>query len=512
MSKRTRTLLISAVALVVLGALLATLLLLPNASANGDGGTTTTAAPDTTVVLVDKPDKVTVSSVTVALEDETFTIAPDKNGDLVVKGYEDLPQSSTTYDTLASALLSFGAYRMISDSPEHPEDFGFDAEKGGFASLSVTYSDDTSFAFELGDLSPSGEGFYLRKADSSAIYLIDTNFVYTVAAKSTYYLSTTPFTAPIAKEKDEEVVVRDVTMWGSVRSGELSFQISTDVVEDGQQAQILTGFYVTKPYLRNLKSGTNMLSSSSYYGFTASDVVKVHPTAADLKAYGLDNPYSACTAHVSVKKTTETKDPETGKSKTSISFHDTFEYTVKLGKETEDGDRYAVAYHEDEMIPLLYTVSPSSLVWAETQYDDIADELLFFTYIYQVEKMTVKMDGVSTAFDLTHNTEAENRDDQLTVISNGKKYPTADFRTLYTELMQITRKHPTTDKPTGEPLLSIDIVTNTSIAHTGWIKLYRHSAGQYAVLHDTGELYLVDAKDVEGFMATYRKFLNGESI
>lgn len=511
MSKRTRTLLISAIALVALGALLAVLLLLPDVG-DGGGATTTTTANDPTVVLVDKAKDVTVSSVTVKLENETFTVAANKDGDLAVQGYEDLPQYPTAYESLADALLSFGAYRLIQDNPAHPEDFGFDTDKGGFASLEVTYSDNTTFAFELGDLSPSGEGYYLRKADSSAVYLIDTDFVYTVAADSTYYLSTTPFTAPSATESNEEVVVRDVTLTGSVRPSTLSFQISTDVVEKGQQAQVLSGFYVTKPYLRNLKSGTNMLSSSSYYGFAASGIAKVRPTAADLAKYGLNDPYSACVANVSVKKTTETTDKDTGEKTTTISFHNTFEYTVKLGKETENGDRYAVAYMDGEMVPLLYTVTPSSLVWAETQYDDIADELLFFTYIYQVEKMDITMDGKTTSFDLTHNAEAEERDDQLTVISNGKQYPTADFRTLYTELMQITRKEALAAKPTGEPLLSIDIVTNTSIAHTGWIKLYRHNAGQYAVLHDTGELYLVDAKDVESFMATYRKFLNGDKI
>lgn len=511
MSKRARTLLVSAIALLALAALLVVLLLLPDTSGNGDTETTTTV-PDTTVVLVDKGSEVTVSSVTVTLPEETYTVIPDGNGDMVVKGYEGLPSYPAGYESLTDALLGFGAYRMITDSPEHPEDFGFSDDGASTATLTVKYSDETDFSFEIGDLAPSGEGYYLRKADSAAIYMVDTSFVSTVAPESTYFLSIAPLTAPSADEADEEVVVRDVTLSGSVRPEPLMFQISTDVLEAGQQAQMLTGFYLTKPYLRNVKSGTNMLSASSYYGFSANSIVKVKPTTADLKKYGLTDPYSQCVVNLSVKKTTTGLDSETGEETTSVSFHSTFEYTLKLGNETEDGDRYAVLYTEDEMIPLVYTVTPSSLVWAETQYDDIADTLLFFTYIYQVEKMIVTMDNTSTTFDLTHDSEVDERDDQLTVISNGKKYDTADFRTLYTKLMQIERNGSIDTKPTGEPVLSIDIVTNTSAAHTGWIKFYQYTAGKYAVLHDTNELYLVDAKDVEKFMTDYRKYLNGEDL
>ena len=511
MSKRTRTLLISAVALLALAAVLVVLLFLPDGE-GANGGTTTTTVPDPTVVLVEKGETVTVSQVNVSLKDERFTILPDKNKDLTVKGYEDLPRSDASYELLSEVLLAFSAYRLISETPKHPEDFGFNAEEGGNAALEVTYSDNTTFAFEIGDLAPSGEGYYLRKADSTAIYLVDTTFVDTVTAGSLTYLSTMPFTAPVAEKAQDEVVVRDVTLSGSVRPTPLTFQISTEVFENGQQAQMISGFYLTKPYLRNVKSDTKLLSSSEYYGFAADKVAKVRPTAADLKAYGLDSPYSECLSHITVKRITETLDEETGDKKSTLSFYNTFEYRVKLGKETEDGLRYAVVYMDDDMVPLLYVVDPLTVTWAETQYDDLADLLLFFTYIDQVEKMTILMDGTGTTFNLTHHADEEDRDAQLTVIANGKQYKTSSFRTLYTEGRQITRKAALTTKPTGETLLRIDIVTNTSIAHTGWIKLYQQSAGKYAVLHDTGESYLVDAKDVESFMTSYRRFLSGEAI
>lgn len=368
------------------------------------------------------------------------------------------------------------------------------------------------FSFEIGDLSPNGEGYYLRKSDSAAIYLIDTDFVDAVAAPSTAYLSTTPITAPTAEEDDDELVVRDVTLTGTVRPQTIAFQISDEVQEDSTMAQVLSGFYLTKPYVRTVQSSSSLLSASSYYGFAATGIVKVNPTAADLKTYGFDTPYSACEVSLSIKKTTTETDKDTGEETSTISFYNTFRYTVKLGKETESGERYAVVYDKKDLIPLVYTVSLDSVAWATTQYDDLADTLLFFTYIDQVDQLSVTLGGKTTAFELTHRPDEEERDDQLQVVADGETYDTADFRTLYQQMMNLTRTASLDEKPTGEPELTIAIQTNTTTAHSGWIKLYVHSAGKYAVLHDTGELYLTDAKEVSKFITAYQNYLNGESL
>ncbi len=506
MSKRTRTLLISAISLVVLAALLTVLLLSPAPSTGDDDDNT---PQDTTVSLVSKTGKITVASVKVKTPDETFTIVTDKEGVMTVQGYEDLPGVDLSYEALATALLEIEASRLIAEAPEHPEDFGFD---GNTSSVEVAYSDNTTFAFELGDVSPSGEGKYLRKAGSTAIYLVDTTFAGTVAAKSTTYLSKTPFICPETKGDNETVVMRDVVLSGSIRKEPIAFQISSDPVVEGEQSQIMSGFYLTKPYLRSVISETDLINAATYYGFAANDIVKVRPTDADLKAYGLTTPYSTCVSNICVQKKTTEMDKTTGKETTTVSFHSNFNYTVKLGNENKDGLRYAITYIEDEMIPLLYVVDPRSLAWTETQYNDLADTLLFFTYVYQVDKMSVTLNNKTTVFELTHDLDAEEASERMKVISNGRRLDIEDFRTIYAAMLRIYRNGSIDKPPAGKPTLRIDIETNTSIAHAGWIELYQHSAGKYAVLHDTGELYLVDAKDVEQFIMNYENFLKDQKI
>ncbi len=503
MSKRARTLLISAIALVVLAALLTVLLLLPAPAEDGDD-----VAPDTSVSLIAKADTVTVTQVNITTPSESFRVESDKNGEFTISDYADLPQHPYAYDILAETLLSVTASRLIADTPEHPQDFGFDKTEACTAAVEVIYSDATSFSFELGDLSPSGEGYYLRRNGSSAIYLVDVSFGETVAQSSTEYLLTAPITAPITDKENEKVVVRDVTLFGTVRKEPIVFQISGEASSDNAQSPV--GYFLTKPYYRNLKSGTGLVDTSVYSGFTATRVVKVRPTAADLKRYGLNNPYSACTATLAIQKaTTEGVGDE---KTTTLSFHSALEYTVKVGNDAGNSERYAVVYTDGELVPLLYTVPTANLTWISTQYDDVADQLLFFTYIDTVENLSITLDGVTTSFALTHTPKAEERDDQLTAIANGKKYDTADFRTMYGELMNIMRRDAADKAPTGQPIMSIVVRTNTDTARGSDIRLYRYSAGKYTVQHDTGETYLVDAKDVEKTMAMYRKFLNGEPI
>ncbi len=524
MSKRTKTLLISIVALVaLLGVMMGVILLLPSAS-DGDGTNTTTATEATTVVFKPvlssdstKPTgttagNTTVYSVTVKTPEETFTAAINDQGNLRVKGYEDLEDFANTsyYSDLLGELEEITALRIANSAPQNPEDFGFDTEKGCTAQVEVLYVDGSTLSFEIGNESPKGDGYYFRESNSAAIYVVDSDFVYTVTQPSTSYLSMIPIAAPAVADSNSEdtVVVRDAVLGGTVRPEEIRFQVSSEPKVSNENAQILTGYYLTKPFRRNLKNGTDMLTVSTYSGFYGSGVAMLRPTTADLAKYGLDNPYSTCTVNLSVQKTTTTTD-EDGIETTTYSFYNTFEYTVKLGNVVEDDEtlRYAVVYHGDELVPIVYEVTTSSLKWAEVQYDDLADELLFFAYINEVKTFAVTLDGATTTFELTHYSDKEDSEENMKVVSEGTRYDVQSFRDVYQALIGILRAESTKDSPTGEPVLALDIQTNTEPSNSYQVKIYSYSASKYLVKHDTGETYLVYAKDVEPALTELRDFL-----
>lgn len=509
MSKRTRMLLISSIALLALCAVLVVFLL------TGFGKKKEEPAQpevDMSVSLLSKAEGVKVTNVSVSLPEEQFEIITDKDGNLVVKGFEELPQGLSNYEYLAEQLLNITATRLAAANPAKPSDFGFDIPNKKTTTITTTYSDKEQFTFEIGNEATAG-GHYLRTANSPDIYLISNSFVNSVSLKATEYLEMMPLTAPVVNNEGDELVVRDVLLTGSVRKEPLEFQISTEILEDGEQAQYLTGFLVTKPYKRNLKNDTDLMSAASYYAFMASSIAKVNPTEEDLASYGLTEPYSQCDVTLAVKKTAEKLNEATGKTDTTITFENNKVYTVKLGNLCEENgtERYAVVYAEGKMVPLLYRADISSLAWAEKRYDDIADELLFFTYIYHVDEMSVTNDGVTTKFELTHFSEEEERDDKLMVTSNRVQYDTEAFRTLYQGMMELKRKDSVDKLPESEPILQIEIKTNSSAAHSGWIRFYEtENYGNIVVLHDTGEMYLVNERDVRVFREGYREFLKNE--
>ena len=525
MSKRTRSLLISAIALIVLCALLTVVLLIPSPEGTGDSTTTTANTPDTTIAFkpttssgATKPtgttaNKTPIHSVTVTTPEETFTVEPNEKGYLRVKGYEDLEDFANTayYSYLIEELSDITALRLVNSAPEHPADFGFDPEKGcSTAAVDVVYTDASTFSFEIGDEAPSGEGYYFRESSSSAVYLVDIPFVDTVSQPSTGYLSMVPIAAPTTTQTNagDTAVVRDVLLSGTVRPEPISFQVSQQAPNKDENAQIMTGYYLSKPFYRNLRSGTQLLSVTTYSGLVANRIAKIRPTETDFATYGLDNPYSQCTVNLSIQKTTVNKD-ENGKETTSLSFYNTFEYTIKLGNTVKDHEecRYAVVYHEDELVPMVYEVVVSSLKWAEVQYDDLADPLLFFNYIDEVDTFSITLDNKTTAFKLTHYPDKEEQDERLKVVANGNRYSTKAFRDLYQQLMGILRVTSTEDKPTGAPVLTLDIKTNAESSQGGQVKLYRYSAGKYLAEHDTGEIYLVGAKDVEDAIKQCRELI-----
>lgn len=508
MSKRSRTLLLSAVALVALvGILLALLFLLPESPTDDDN-----KPLDTSVVLIDKTTdaKVSVTAAEVVLKNESYKIATtEENKIFYIEGYEALPLDFYSLNELGKTLLSVTASKKVVDSAENLSDFGFATDGGCYAKINVSYSDKTSFAFEVGNLSPNGEEYYCRPKDSKTIYLLDSSFVETAAAPPTSYLSRALFTAPDAENETDQVAVKSVTLGGSVRKDVISFY-NNGRENAGNDNVVLSGFYLTKPYSHAVNSKTPLISVGTFSSAMASGVAKIFPSAADLKNYGLANPYSRCVVELSIQRTTVSG---VGDDKTTtISFHNTFENTLLLGNKNEAGDYYALAIVEGEVTPLVYTVSPESVPWAETQYDEIADPLLFFEYIYNLDGMDITVDGNTHNFHFAHDAEAEDTDKKLIVTAGGKQYNTPDFRTLYTWLISIYRNGSVDKAPNTEPLLTFTIRPLDKTKKPQTIRLYTYSAGKCVAQHETGEVFLVDAKNVNLFVSNYRHYIKGEAI
>ena len=507
MSRRTRSLLFAVIALAAVAVLLVGLLfLLPEPAEEPQE-----EVRDDTVVLLDKTTAkdVTLTSAEIAIGNAKHTITINEDKVYTLKGFDDLPMEQSVFEEVAETLLSVKATRLIDENPATPSDFGF-TTPDLYITVSATYSDNTSFALEIGNLAPSKEGYYLREVGKPAVYLMDTTFCETVSYEFTAYLNHAPIVAPDTQENGDTVVVRDCTLSGKARPSKIRFQVAEEPA-NAEDTMIISGFVIQEPYFHAVDSNSQLIAAATFTSLSASGVAKIRPTAADLAAFGITNPYSACDVSLSLKRANSTTD-EDGETTETVTYHNTFRYTVKIGNETEDGLRYGAIYTEGKLLPVIYLFDPSAVIWLDMQYDDIADSMLYFQYIHNVNSLTFTADGKTTVFQLSHDRDEEDSDKSLTVTADGKTYPTSDFRTLYANLLGMYRVGGTTEKLTGTPLLSVTF--SQSAAHGGNVRIdiYSYTAGHCIAVHSTGEKHLVNMKDVQNYMDNLQDYLDGKAI
>ena len=538
MSNQVRTLILAGVAVVALVALLLVLVFLLPGSGGEDASST--AVSDTSVTVLDKStdaDGKTVDnpikSIQITLRDETFTFSQNEDGDLVADPYKDLPINTSEISYLVSTLKTVTATKEISSNPESPSDYGFTgefaapdssdasavsssvssaakAEKavGLTAQISVTYHDDSIHSFEVGRESPTKEGYYLREVGTNPVYLVDSTFASTISQPSTAYIGRNVVTAPTVKTDDDngQAILREIELTGRVRTSPLILRRST--ADDNLNNS--SNYVITKPYFRAANSSSAVVTAlGTYTSVTASGVEKPYPTAEDLKRYGLDDPYSTAVFTLAVE-TTETSETSGESAKTS--YYNIQKHTIQLGNKNDNGEYYALVYNEDQRIPVVYLFSASSVAWAEAQYDDVAETLLFLRNIDSLSNVILTAGGRETDFALEHFPDASEKDDQMKVTADGQQYDTDNFRNLYQVLMSIYRKGAAPAEPAGDPVLSIKLVPTTASDGVVELSIYKHDPNVFIVRFTTGETYAVNASEVNEAVKQLGNYLEGKDV
>ena len=463
---------------------------------------------DTSVELLDKTpadsketDSV-ISSVTMESTDGKVEFL-NKDGKLLLKGYENVTMHAVNLGDLETLLTKLVAIDDIG-KVEKLADYGFDKPQ---VTVKVTYTDKTSYTWEIGDMAPDQTGCYFREADSKHVYILDINDVAILLQDNMDYISTSVFTEPAIKESAEgtsEVVLRKMTLSGAVRNNEkLSFRL---VTSDDSDAYIYYSYVITEPYLK----GANSAYDTQLEAFTnlgASAVVKVNPTAADKKKYGFDEPYSVLEFTLA-KRTTLSAEGADGNTVSTTTHEDLESHTLYLTKADSD---YYYAMIDDK--PIIYLVAVSDIGFAAMQYDDFADTLLFLEDITQIGVFEVTTEKGTTKFELTHNSSITDTEKNMTVKVGDKTYDTMDFRYLVNNFMAINRYEALKTDVTGLPLkmeFSIYHLKETAPALT--VKFYEISPSKYAAILSHGEEYVVKAEDVNFVIAQCENYLNGKTV
>ena len=509
MSKRVRNMLVSLVALAAVGAVVAVVLLMPAPdNVNGDDTTATTATTQAQdIVIVDKTKNaqggaVDTPVVRVDIQNavDTYAIVTRDDTTMAVEAYKDLPPDTTALTTLCDTL---GYFTAVGTAAANEEDAAYGLDQPT-VKLTVTYYDGETVTLTVGAKSKGTEGYYCRRDGDETLYLIDTAFVDSLLVDGMQWIGKTVIAPPAVNEDDENGQAQLLDLWLTGTCREKPIEIITDTDASYPGMTYVSTYVIRSPYLRAVDSDyfTTVAPNMTY--LVASGVAAVHPTVEQLDEFGLSDPYSVAAFTLSVVSTTAADN-----GGTQTSHYNDREHMVLLGKKNADGDYYALVDQYD----LVYTLSPDAVPWAEMQYIDVANKLLFMKAITSVDSITITTDGQAKMFALAHHPEKEKRDEQMTVTADGKTYDTAEFRILYQLMIGIKRVDDKEEGATasGEPVMKLEMAFNDG-TEPMVITLYPMTASRYLCVTADGEESAVSISTVDAFLKQYTNYLNGDPV
>ncbi len=457
-----------------------------------------------TITVLDKTsetEEVVISSAKLTHSDNITVEFVKVDGELFVKGYEDLPAHETNTTDLVAVLSAFTATRELGEL-ENDAEYGFDKPT---VTGTVSYLDNSTFSFEIGAKVPDGTGYYFREKGTKKTYIFPLANAETMLLKPLEYISTTVFTGPTADNSStSEVVLRDMALSGQVRAGnEFSFRLVTS--KDNEKYLYYT-YIMTKPYTKGVDSGYTS-DLAAFTSLEALSVAAVRPTAAQLSEFGLKNPYSVADFTLAVRSNT-TVEGGSGETDTVTTYSKLTTHQVRLGNKV--GSSYYVMIDHQ---PIVYLVAEDALPFATLKFNDLAASTLFLENITELQKVEVGVSGKITTFTLTHNPEDTSTKTNMTVTANGKTYDTMDFRYLMNVFMDIDW-HSSLSKDVGNApeRFSLSLTKTGETKPVFSAKFYQLSGSLYAAVINNGEKYQVRASDVENAITQFNNYMNGKTV
>lgn len=463
--------------------------------------------PDTSVVLWDKQldangQKIEypVKSVQITTKLHDYTLALNEERVWELQGEADLPLNVSAVETLVDALLYVDAEDTVATAVTDVSEYGLESPT---VAMNVTFADGETFKMDFASMAV-GNHYYLQLNDEDTVYLSDGSLAQMALQRPETYVGLVAVASPSVSPEDENgtVMIQELSLTGSIRDNVIT-TIRPKEEADGPDFEN-TNYVMTAPY----RQATDSTVTTEVFAVTeilAEEAVVLHPTEAQLKEYGLDDPQSVAKIDLSVF--TSTTDA-TG-AITESGYYNTQTHLVKLGKKTADGTAY---YAMADARDVIYRISVDYLPWAEKTYHDFANQYLFLRNLVTLKSITCTANGNTYAFQFTHNPEGETLDDELTVTMNGKTLRTHEFRVLYQVLMTLYRTGAAPAEPQGEPILSVRVSSLDSKLTDRTVDIYAHGGSVCIARTETGDTYKMTASRVLDAIEQIENYVNGRDV
>ncbi len=434
LSKNTKTIIIAAALLLVLGIVCLVLVMTkPEGSEDTSSGSSSAVSntEETATVLTNKDgsqvvalqienetgsytfnrDERAVSATdsegVVSTTDEYFWVSPEMAG---------LEPNDTTVKALMNTMAGMTANKTVEEGAEDLDKYGLQQP---LATAKISFEDGTSETVHFGIRNPAAENFvYCRKDGSSDVYQIG----YYTVNKAFYAINDfvdLTFTDGYNPESPKELDYMVVERKDFDEPIEIAYMY--DIQDEAQDINsVITTFNshrVTSPVLAEVDSTKGQNYCYGLYGLTAASCVAVSADDELIAATGLDDPFCKVTFKYGGKRnilyigdpivtTTETDADDTPTLTTVTGYYGMIEGNNGI-----------------------YAFATSSLPWCTMTLEDIVSRRPVSPYIYTIDKLTITTPEREYLFTVTGDAKQNNFTLDGTEL-NGDK-----FRQLYQQLI-----------------------------------------------------------------------------
>ncbi len=414
----------------------------------------------------------------------TFSFTPDPT----VNGIDDkswflddlggIKSDAFAVNDIALAFYTVTSNKKLDVTPEELTNYGFDEPE---MVVTIEYNDGKIITYSFGTsvgISSSESDYlsYLRRSGDDAVYLVE-NYYYDKAFISLKDVMKTE----LYPQLENDVVIRELTFSGT----------QGDAIKIQQVGDYLD-YTIVSPYNRGVDSIalSNLLDELDII----KDSVTVELAGAKdtpilegtLRLYGLDNPARI----LNFKYTIDTA--SIGEDGTPVEIHEKGEHTIKMGI-IYDNQIYVMV----DDINAIYLV-PYSLLDSvyETSFDSLAVRNIYTEKLINIEE--IKFDTSFKTFDYEITSSTEVNSAKL----NGKSIDVSTIKSLYSSFAAIVYSERTTDKPTGDPYMTITVKRATGAVDVIRFTPY-NSRRYFATINGQGDL-LVSYELVDALLETLK--------
>ncbi len=356
-------------------------------------------------------DKRAVSSAdsegNVTTTDEYYWISPEMAG---------LAPNDTTLKAFMNRIAGLSANKLIEENAADLEKYGLADPR---ATAEISFADGTAATLYFGINNPASDNFvYCRTADSTDVYQVSEYSVSNAYGAVTDFVSLT-FTDGYNPEAPKELDYMVVERKDFEQPIEIGYMY--DIQDEAQDINsVITTFNshrVTSPLVAEIDSTKGQTYCYGLYGLTASSCIAVEADDKLLAETGLDDPYCTVTFKY-------------GGKRNILYLGNEIITTIETDSEGTPTLTEVVGYYGRlEGNSGIYAFAKDSAPWYTTDLETIVSRRPVSPYIYTVDKLTITTPEREYLFTVTGDAKSNS----FTV--DGQELDGDKFRQLYQQLI-----------------------------------------------------------------------------